>query len=88
MMATAKTKPLRSSFPCNARARHCHHEIRPLNLPTIGHVQLQTNRVLLRENYRELACFPCKAEAVLMRNAAFAVQPLPLISGIPTYKET
>ena len=47
-------------------------------------VQLQTNRVLLCEDYRELACFPCKAEAVLMRNAAFAVQPLPLISGIPT----
>lgn len=58
--------------------------IHPLNLSDIRHIQLQTNRVLLREDYRELACFPCKAEAVLMRNAAFAVQPLPLISGIPT----
>ena len=84
MTATAKTKPIRSSFPCNARARHCHREIRPLTLSGIRHVQLQTNCVLLREDYRELAGFPCKAEAVLMRNAAFAVQPLPLISGIPT----
>lgn len=63
--------------------------IHPLNLSDIRQVQLQTNRALLREDYRKSAGFPCKAthaptEAKLMRNAAFAVQPLPFISGIPT----
>ena len=40
---------------------HHHQTIRPLNLPAIGHVQLQTNRALLREDYRKSTGFPCKA---------------------------
>jgi hypothetical protein len=35
--------------------------IRPLNLSDIRHIQLQTNRALLRENYRKSAGFPYKA---------------------------
>ena len=52
----------RNLVPAQRPPRRNHHQtIRPLNLSDIRHVQLQTNRALLRGDYRKSAGFPYKA---------------------------